>query len=209
MRGPRTVLVPLAAASWLLLAGCPLPQALPEYSAGSITPPRIVADDQLAPQNSAFDGAVTLVPAGCVTTAPTRTLTASIVDTNTVESVEARWFVNYDYRDTSHSRIWQSSVIAPNADTTNLERPVPSFTFEPYQAPPPYGTPALTGPPYPDPSVLRVVELVVSNGFDPAAVGSTGPSANRASKLPAFQTQVYRWVFLTVPESASVPCPTP
>jgi hypothetical protein len=200
----RAAPLPLLAVA-LVLAGCPLPQALPEYSAGTNTPPRILVDDQLAPRNGAFDGAATLLPANCVTTAPTRVLSARIVDTNTVESVEARWFVNYDYRDRTWGDVQDSAVIPPNASTTNLVRSVPDFTFEPYRYPPPYGTPSLVGPPYRDAGVLRVVELVVSNGFDPAVVG-TAPAGNRAPKS-GFETQVYRWVFLTVPESASVPCP--
>lgn len=198
-------LLPALLAAGAVLAGCPIPQPLPEYSASGTTPPRILVDDQLAPRNGAFDGAVTFLPANCVT-APTRALSARIVDTNIVEGVEARWFVNYDFRDLAHNRIWQSSVIPPNVDSTNLVRVVPTFTFEPYQAPQPYGSPALLGPPYLDAGVLRVVELVVSNGFDPALSGTIAPAVNRAPKA-AFETQVYRWVFVTVPESASVPCP--
>jgi hypothetical protein len=201
----RAALVPLAA-WWLLLAGCPLPQALPEYSAGTVTPPRILVDDQLAPVNDAYPGAVTLLPANCTTVAPIVVLSARIVDTNTVESVEARWFVNYDRRDRTWNDIHDSEVIAPNADPNNLVRPVRAFSFDPYQFPPPYdpmvpGTSA-TGPPYREAGVLRVVELVVSNGFDPAVVG-TAPAAYRAPK-PGFETQSYRWVFLT---SSALPCP--
>lgn len=199
----RAALVPIAA-SWLLLAGCPLPQALPEYSATTVTPPRILVDDQLAPRNDAFPGAVTLLPANCTSIAPIF-LSARIVDSTTVESVEARWFVNYDHRDPVWSDIQDSAFIPPNADATNLTRTVPSFQFDPYRYPPPYGTPSLTGPPYPDAGVLRVVELVVSNGFDPTVVG-TAAGVNRKPK-DGFETQSYRWVFLTVPESASVPCP--
>jgi hypothetical protein len=198
----RATVLPLLALG-LVLAGCPLPQALPEYSAGTVTPPRIVVDDQLAPRNDAFDGAVTFIPAGC--TSLMRSLSAQIVDNNTVESVEARWFVNYDYRDASHSRIWKSSVIGPNGDTTNLTRAVQAFTFDLYDPPPPYGAPSLLGPPYRDAGVLRVVELVVSNGFDPSAtpdvVGNV-PAVNRAPRS-GFETQVYRWVFLT---TSSIPC---
>ncbi len=198
---PRAVLPLLAVAA--LLAGCPIPQPLPEYSAGTVTPPRILADDQLAPKNGSFDGAVTLIPANCMTIAPTRDLTASIVDSNTVEGVEARWFVNYDYRE-AWLRHYESQIIPPAANNTD-RRLIPTWEFVPYNYAPPYGTPALPGPAYRDPGVLRVVELVVSNGFDPSVVG-TFPGSNRAPK-PGFETQVYRWVFLTVPESASVPCP--
>ena len=184
----------------LLLAGCPIPQPLPDYPAGTITPPRILADELLG------DGAVTLVPANCTSVAPSYQLSPRVVDSNTIESIEARWFVNYDFRDSGWNRIWFSRTIPPNADATNLTRIVPPFTFEPYLAQPPYGTPPLVGPPYPDPGVLRVVELVVSNGFDPALLNTIAPDANRAPK-PGFETQYHRWVFLTVPPSSSVPCP--
>jgi hypothetical protein len=189
-----------AVALAVALAGCPIPQSLPEYPAGTITPPRILADELLG------NGAVVLVPSGCTGPAPTYVLSPRSVDSNTIESIEARWFVNYDFRDPAWSRIWRQDVIAPNADTTNLTRVIPPFTFQPYQAQPPFGTPPVAGPPYPDPGILRVVELVVSNGFDPAAVNTVVPAANRAP-LPGFETQVYRWVFLAVPPSASVPCP--
>lgn len=205
----RAALLALLAA-WVPLAGCPLPQPLPEYSSSTNTPPRILVDDQLAPRNSDFDGAVTFVPASCATVAPSYTLSTRIVDTNTVESVEARWFVNYDFRDAPWNEIQnpnsQPIVIGPNPDTTNLVRVLPTFPFSPYSKPPPYGTtPPLSGPPWPQAGVVRVVELVVSNGFDPGVVGTT-PGGNRSPR-PGFETQVYRWVFLTVPESASVPCP--
>ena len=184
----------------LALAGCPIPQPLPDYPAGTITPPRILVDDQLG------NGAVTLVPATCATTAPSYQLAPRVVDSNTIESIEARWFVNYDFRGSSWNQIRRSDVIPPNGDTTNLTRVVPPFTFEPYQTPPPFGTPPISGPPYPDAGILRVVELVVSNGFDPALVDTIAPGANRAPRS-GFETQSFRWVFLTVPPDGSVPCP--
>jgi hypothetical protein len=182
------------------LAGCPLPQPLPDYPAGTVTPPRILVDELLE------DGSVTLVPASCTAVQPTYLLNARINDPNTIESIEARWFVNYDFRGTAWSRIWDSKTIQPNQDTTNLIRVVPTFTFSPYDAPPPFGTPPLAGPPYSESDVVRVVEVVVSNGFDPALVGTIAPGANRAP-IQGFETQFHRWVFLTVPPSSSVPCP--
>lgn len=191
----------------LALAGCPIPQPLPDYPAGTITPPRILVDELLG------DGAVTLVPAGCPTTArPSYVLSARVVDSNTVESFEARWFVNYDFRAPTWNRMWRTppDVILPNADTTNLTRVLPSFTFEPYFAPPPYDTDIAASL---DPfgiwtgeGIVRVVELVVSNGFDPSLLNTVAPGANRAPKT-GFETQYHRWVFLTVPPSSSVPCP--
>jgi hypothetical protein len=192
----RRAAVVLAAA----LAGCPIPQPLPDYPPGTITPPRILLDEV------AGDGAVILVPANCTTVAPAYVLSARVVDSNTIESIESRWFVNYDFRDSAWSEIRRSDVIPPNADTTNLTRAVPPFTFEPYRYPPPYGTELRPGPPYRYDGIVRVVELVVSNGFDPAALNTIVPAANRAP-LPGFETQFHRWVFLAVPPSASVPCP--
>lgn len=193
----RAALVPLLGLG-VLLAGCPIPQPLPEYSAGTVTPPRILMDE--VPFS---DDAVIFVPANCPTTAePVYPLWARFVDSNTLEGVEARWFVNYDWRDRPHNRIWQASVIPPNADPNNLTRTVPTWTFAPYEAPPPRGV-VLTGPPYPDADVVRVVELVVSNGFDPALLETIAIGANRAPK-PKFETQNHRWVFVT---SSLVPCP--
>jgi hypothetical protein len=211
----RAALAPIAAA-WLLLAGCPLPQALPEYTAGTVTPPRILVDEiatsDLGVTGNAGDGnPIVFVPASC-TTAPVFTLSARVVDTNNSESIDSRWFVNYDPRVTAN-RTWVQEVpIAPNTDPTNLVRNVPSFAFAPYDfAPAPRAPPfpPQTSPTgtswYPQEGIVRIVELVVSNGFDPSVVG-TAPLANRAPK-PSFETQVYRWVFLSVPESTSVPCP--
>ena len=191
------------------LAGCPIPQPLPDYPPGTITPPRILVDEWIGTTHEGLlgDGAVILVPASCTTVAPSYSLSARVSDPNTIESIGARWFVNYDFRDEPHRRFWRPpDVIPPNADTTNLTRSVPPFVFRPYDAPPPYGTAPLPGPPYLDAGIVRVVELVVSNGFDPAMDNTTAPGANR-SPLPGFETQYYRWVYLTVPESSSVQCP--
>jgi hypothetical protein len=200
--GPsRAVATLVGAVSLLVLAGCPLPQALPEYSAGSITPPRIVVDELLG------DDGVVFVPEGCPT-APSYVLSAHVVDTNTIEAIEARWFVNYDFRETRYNVAWQPRTIQPNADTTNLTRAIPPFTFEPYQHPPPFGVPYSGGTRYDADGILHVVELVVSNGFDPAFDNTIAPRANRSPK-PGFETQFHRWVFLNVPATSSVPCPTP
>jgi hypothetical protein len=192
----RAALLPLAA-SCLLLAGCPLPQNLPDYKQGSITPPRILIDEQLG------DDATIFVPANCVT-APTFILSARVVDTNNIEAIEARWFVNYDYRETRYNESKQSSTILPNADATNLTRAIPPFTFEPYKELPPYGVPYVGPTTYSADGIVHVVELVVSNGFDPAFDGTVAPRANRTPK-PGFETQYHRWVFVNVSPGAEVP----
>jgi len=194
----------------LVLAGCPIPQPLPDYPPGTITPPRILVDEIAGDGNP-----IIFVPSFCVTT-PVYKLSARIFDSNTIETVDTRWFVNYDSRSSLGRNIWDQKAVPPNADTTNLTRDVPplvggvqqGFEFVPYDHPATYGAPPVGGGPvYPDPGIVRVVELVVSNGFDPSVIG-TAELSNRAPK-PGFETQVHRWVFLSVPESAEHPCPPP
>lgn len=183
------------------LAGCPLPQPLPDYPPGTITPPRIQADGVEANRS-----AVRLVPAGCAT-APQYELSAQIHDTTGL-LVEARWFVNYDAENQFFPI--QDDSIPPNPDAADFTRTVPPggpLIFRPYLHPPPVGAPFSPGPPYRDPGILRVVEMVVAtNGFDPNADAPPVPLPRRTPS-PGNETQVYRWVFLSVPESVDVPCP--
>jgi len=201
----------LAAAAALALAGCPLPQPLPDYPAGTTIPaPRILVDGIEVGGVSASGSPVVLVPAGCGGE-PSYALSAQIFDTNTIEQVEARWFVNYYPRSDSWNRPHRSDVILPDPDPAVLTRSVPPraddgserpFVFRPYQYPPPVGVVASSGPTWPEAGIVRVVEVVVSNGFDPAAV--SWPEAELPNRTPALlhETQVYRWVFLSVPASA-------
>ncbi len=197
------------------LVGCPLPQPLPNYPAGTITPPRILVDQVSVDGISGSAQVVRFVAAGCAND-PVFDLTAKLYDTNNIETVEARWFVNYDARDASYYRTYRDDAIPPDPTSTVLTRVVPPndaqgnpqpFRFDVYGAPPPYGTTPLPGPPWKDAGIVRVVELVVSNGFDPLAVDNpSSPLPNRAtlvSPTTEFETQVYRWVFVTVPASAS------
>jgi hypothetical protein len=189
-----------AAAGALLLAGCPIPQPLPDYPPGTITPPRILVDE------IAGDASVILVPANCTTVEPAYALGARVVDTNTIETIEARWFVNYDPRFLAYHHPWQNDEVPPDPNPDVLTRTVPSFHFLPYQHPPPAELVTDPGPLYPNPGILRVVELVVSNGFEPSAVTTAVAMPFRTTR-PGFETQVHRWVFMSVPESASAPCP--
>jgi hypothetical protein len=178
--------------SAFLLAGCPLPQPLPDYPAGAVTPPRILVDEI-----AGGEAAVQFVPANCTTTEPVFTLSARVLDTNTIETIEARWFVNYDGRFLAFHSPWQSVPVPADPDPAVLTRQIPAFAFQPYQHPPAPGAPPATGPTYPDAGIVRVVELVVSNGFDPAATTTSHEKPYR-TPLPGFETQVYRWVFLSV-----------
>ncbi len=220
----KATLAALAAGAALL--GCPIPQPLPDYPAGTITPPRILVD-----LIDAHGTPLHLVPAGCET-APTYPLTATLLDNNNIEAVEARWFVNYDGRFALNYNIAQTDPVPADPNPLILTRTVPPpdpvsgdprfFVFRPYQYPAVVGAPPVGGasPPYRDPGVVRVVELVVSNSFDPDAdspvVAPTDPLPNRTAS-PGFETQVYRWVFLTVQGSPGctpgdpgcVTCPLP
>jgi hypothetical protein len=202
----RTTL--LLAALGVALAGCPIPQPLPDYPAGTVTPPRILMD-QMIP--STDGNPIIFVPSNCAAD-PVYTLGGSVSDSNTIESIEARWFVNYDPRYPSSYNYLKppSATIAPNPDPNDLIRPVPSLTFSPYDFGPSPGAPTVShNAPYPDEGILRVVELVVSNGFDPSPITSTSdlPNKKPSAGSTKFETQTYRWVFLSVPASASVPCP--
>jgi hypothetical protein len=195
-------LVP-AAALLALLTGCPLPQPLPEYPAGTVTPPRIVMDG-ISPE-----GTYVRVPASCSGAKPSYTLAAALVDNIEDESVTARWFVDYDPLSAATSRPEQEDIVPPAGDgaADPLRREVPSFAFVPYDYSPTVGATS-SGPPYDDPNVVHVVELVVSNNFDP-----TGDPAGSGALLPyrspatGFETQAFRWVFVLVLESTTVPCP--
>ncbi len=193
--------IPVAAlAAAVVLAGCPLPQPLPDYPAGTITPPRILA----ASTTSGVESIVP-VPAGCTGTAPTYDLDARIFYQDSV-TVEARWFVDYRAdvppRYAIHNPIRE---VPADPDTLVLERQVPRFTFQPYGFPVPPELGSLAGAK--DPGVVHVVELVVSNGFDPSP---TAPQPNRSPAVTdgaaRFEIQTYRWVFVNV---TGLDCPTP
>jgi hypothetical protein len=189
--------VPLAAlAATVALAGCPLPQPLPDYPAGTITPPRILTATTTRPSESIIP-----VPANCTGTPPVYDLGARIFYQETF-TVEARWFV--DYRKDLPSRYAIQNTlreVPADPDPLILEREVPAFTFHPYGYPPPDEMgPAFAD--WNDPGIVHVVELVVSNDFDPS---DTVPEPNRTPAVTngaaRFEIQTYRWVFLTVAES--------
>lgn len=179
------------------LAGCPLPQPLPSYAAGSVTPPRIVMSG-ISPAD-----AIIHVPAGCATK-PAFSLGGSLVDTNTAESVEARWFVDYDAANSARRRPVQSEALQPadSGAANPLARDLSPFEFVPYDQADPQGA-APDGP-----GVVHVVELLVSNGFDPAGTPAGADASPPYKGTSAnFDFQAFRWVFLTVPSSTAVPCP--
>jgi hypothetical protein len=186
-----------------------LPQPLPDYPEGEpITPPRIVVDEMERPET------VVRVPAGCLPAQePVYPLNATLIDTNTLEAVQARWFVNYDPANSDRRTPRQENGIAGSDETPPvIRRSVPTFSFHPYDPPPVPGTGngsgAIVG-------AMHVVELVVSNGFHAPPEAAPLPYRSPAA---GFETQLYRWTFLTVAadppgcaetDPGCVPCPEP
>lgn len=190
----RRLAAALVALAPVFLTACPLPQPLPEYPEGeAVTPPRIVTSSVIMPET------IVRVPAGCAIE-PVIDLSADLIDPNTVDPVEARWFVNYDAANQDRRRPQQATQVPPDDDPLVIRRTVPPFRLEPYDFLP------ITGVAGNAAGAVHVVELVVSNGFDPLGDAATIP--NR-SALAGFETQLHRWVLLGVPEAeASLPCPT-
>ena len=197
----------------LLLSGCPLPQPLPDYPEGQpITPPRIVVDDNF--HRVAQPATVVRVPAACPTARyPLRSM---LRDASTL-NVVARWFVNYQPGDPPGPSVRPeqddeigSAPLAGGVDPSLRE--TPEFLFTPAVYTPIEGTGGGVGGAV---GAVHVVELVVSNGFDPAADVVTATLPYRTPG-PGFEIQVYRWVFLTVEPSLAgcigptcVICPPP
>jgi hypothetical protein len=200
-----------AAASLALLTGCPLPQPLADYPKGTVTPPRILMD------GIAYPDPVVEVPGGCGGAAPGYDLTGTLVDSNTSESVTVRWFVDYQRQNSARCApvVPQTVITGPADSAANpTHRFVPAYHFVPYDHQAVLGTVAT-----PDAvGAVHVVEMVVSNSFDPSAddVALCTPEAS-ATTFPfrtpatsggvAFETQAYRWVFVNVAPGASVACP--
>ncbi len=197
-----------AAIAVALLVGCPLPQPLPDYPEGQpVTPPRIVVDDTI--RSVASPESVVRVPAGCPVE-PVYPLSTSLRDAITNEDVVVRWFVNYDPTNQSSVNPLFPEVIPPPDGGDPTLRETRPFEFPAYQYASAEGSGATRTA-----GALHVVELVVSNGFDPNADTPTAALPYRKPKL-GFEVQVYRWVFLTVPPSpesctgaACVTCPEP
>jgi hypothetical protein len=186
-------LLPAALGAAALLAGCPLPQPLPNVPTEAVTPPRIMMD-AIVPSDT-----IVHLPAGC-TTPPSVLLQAS-VENPTEFPGEARWFVDYDPTDPNRIHWKQHRTIQPTTSQSGSLAPQDVGPFDFVTAP---GETAGT---------VHVIELVVSNGFDPAlaANGSGDPGEGAVPPYkgtqPNFESQTYRWVFLLVPQSATAQCP--
>lgn len=163
----------------LLASGCPLPQPLSEtvtVDGGTVTPPRIVADsvvpsDTVVQYNADCDGGASF------------TIQADLIDENTDESVDVRWFVDYVANaGDPHSEPLRTTTLSPPTDATTL-RTVPSYD--------PFDPTGLDGS-------VHVVELVVSNGFYAQGTEPDGTALPNRTAMPGYETQVYRWIFQKV-----------
>jgi hypothetical protein len=184
-------LAPLALG--LLLAGCPIPQSLPEYpSTGKIAPPRLLADVTTPPETSIEVAPDCLATAGAE---PSYVLHTELVDENTLEVVEARWFVDYLPGSQAREVPRASELIEGPPDGLSTVRAVQDFTFRPYGFDPQGSAQAFR-----DGGGIHVVELVVSNGFAPEPEpGQPALARPWRTPLPQFETQLLRWVFHYAP----------
>jgi hypothetical protein len=189
---PRPALRAAALAAAAALVGCPLPQPLPAYpDSGRITPPRIDVSSVLPVEP------VVLVPTGGCPNV-TYQLVAKVIDDDTTEAIDARWFIDYQPKQPAWTPVQADKIQPPQGqDPTTLQRirDLPAFQFIAY------GPSSIFQP---IENQLHVVELVVSNGFAPEPAS---PLPFR-TPLPNFEVQLFRWVFFYVPQGTpGATCP--
>jgi hypothetical protein len=182
----RLTLLAAAAALPIALAACPLPQPLAGVArtdGGVVTSLRIRLETVL-PSDPIVPVAKTCPDGG----PPQFDVSAAIEDPDTIERVEARWFV--DYRQ-DRPDIRRADDVPGSGDPANPVRLLPSAGSQPFLFTMPAFDPA-------DPaSRVHVLEVVVcSVGFNP--IGQDPPGTlylNRTPQLGFEAAQVYRWVF--------------
>jgi hypothetical protein len=173
----------------LALTACPIPQPLAEVArsadGGTVSTP-IILPDTAQPGDT-----IVLVKNDCGPGAQF-TLSATIEDLDTTESVEARWFLNWR-PDTPNLVADQDSVPASD-DPSNPQRLLAPFVFQPLALQRPAPT-------------IDVVDVVVSNNVLP--IENLTQPWQRAAGAP-FVTQFYRWVFQYVdPATPGARCSFP
>ena len=182
-------------AAGAILGGCPIPQPLP--GVGSIdgglpiTPPRVLTDS--AHPGLALTGYGRLESLGGPCPAGSYfNVSATLVDENSEEPVEVRWFVDYDPNSQPLRTPLQVETLPPPADSTQFLRYPGSFHFSPWD----FDSPA---------ERVHVVELTVSNGFLPVGVaGPPGSLLNRTA-APGYEVQIFRWTFQPSPTGGCGP----
>ena len=130
---------------------------------GTITPPRIDVAS-VTPADT-----VVLYQSPCATPF---SLQADVLDENLADTVQTRWFVDYDPNNQSRSNYVYHQDFPPVDDPNLIRRTIPvAWSFQ---------TNDWTG-------TFHLVELVVSNGF---------ASDNGRTPAVGYETQVFRWSFL-------------
>jgi len=167
----------------ILLAGCPLPQAVPSLSGTAAAPPRILQDASLSPAATR----ITFDPA-CAR--PQSFDVAATVEFEAGDAVEFRWFVDYQNDNQSAWTPIDQGVVQQPAQEPRALRPIPAFAFRPAD----FGS-----------SRVHVLEVSISNGFQ----GGSQPALPDPWRTPAagFRIQSYRWVFEPIPGSGGCPAP--
>lgn len=188
---PRWTATAAVLAATALLGACPLPQPLPgvgNIDAGlPITPPRVVTASARPAQALTAYGP----PSACDGGAEYQ-VKADVIDENTDEQVEVRWFVDYDAANQRLAQPLQVEVLPPPTDATQVLRQPAPFPFQPSD----FDTPSPR---------VHVVEMTVSNGFLP--LGQPVPDGGLPNREPAtgYEVQLFRWSFQEQPDGGCGP----
>jgi len=170
-----------------LAGACPLPQPLPgvgSVDAGiTITPPRVYT----ASVHPAIPITTYGPPAVCNGGAQF-SVSASIIDENTGEPVDVRWFADYDPTSQAHIAPLSTQTLPAPPDPSQFIRTPNALVFFPSDFD--------NGQPAPR---AHVVQMVISNGFAAAPDGGFQPSLDGGlpyqEPAPSYEVQEFRWTF--------------
>lgn len=171
----------VALAVGALLGGCPIPQPLPGVGSPDgglpITPPRVLT--------SSAEPGLAMTDYGPLASCPTGSLfevSAVVIDENSEEPVEVRWFVDYDPDNQLLRTPLQIETLPPPADPQQYRRFPKAFPFSPWD----FDRPT---------ERVHVVEMTISNGFLP--VGAAVPAGDLPNRTAAagYEVQIFRWTF--------------
>ena len=173
---PRLGALAVLAVALGAVAACPLPQPLPgvtRIDGGTITPPRIQVASALPSDTITYYDDVACGSPGTLGFS----LGASVVDQNTDEVVDVRWFIDYD-KGKFTATPWGEEQIPAPTDPEQFIRTVTPQRFNPAS-----NAWSLQGPP------PHVVELVVTNG------GFFNEPLPNRSPAAGYEVEIFRWVF--------------
>ena len=185
------VILAAALAGGALLGGCPIPQPLPGVGSidggRPITPPRVLTSSALPGLAMTDYAPLSTCPAGSAFD-----VSATLVDENTEEPVEVRWFVDYDPDNQARRTPLHVETLPPPADATQYLRFPKVFAFAPWD----FDRPG---------EQVHVVELTLSNGFLPLGAQVPPGSLPNRTAAPGYEVQVFRWTFQPSPTGGCGP----